>query len=57
LERKVGAGSKGTIYEEEYLLKSITKLVTRYNVTQGKSLDPSQRIPHCLILDIQRQAK
>jgi hypothetical protein len=36
LERKVGSGRKGTVDEEEYLLKSITKLVGRFNTTRGK---------------------
>ena len=30
MERKVGSGRKGTIDEEEYLLKSVAKLVTRF---------------------------
>lgn len=33
MERKVGSGRKGTVDEEEYLLKSITKLVGRFNGT------------------------
>ena len=36
MERKVGSGRKGTVDEEEYLLKSINKLVDRFNVTLGK---------------------
>lgn len=35
MERKVGSGRKGTVDEEEYLLKSITKLVGRFNSTQS----------------------
>jgi elongator complex protein 1 len=35
IERKIGSGRKGTIDEEEYLLKSITKLVTRFDGVQG----------------------
>ena len=35
LERKVGSGRKGTVDEEEYLLKSVAKLVGRFNTTQG----------------------
>ena len=31
----MGSGRKGTVDEEEYLLKSITKLVARFNSTQG----------------------
>ncbi len=38
MERKVGSGRKGTVDEEEYLLRSVTKLVTRFNTTQGTSL-------------------
>ncbi|KAJ7630747.1 pol II transcription elongation factor [Roridomyces roridus] len=41
LERKVGR--KGTADEEEYLLKSITKLVGRFHATQG---DGRQLLPH-----------
>ncbi len=37
LERKVGSGRKGTVDEEEYLLKSVTKLVARFNTAQGQS--------------------
>ena len=37
LERKVGSGRKGTVDEEEYLLKSVVKLVDRFKITQGKS--------------------
>jgi hypothetical protein len=35
MERKVGSGRKGTVDEEEYLLKSVTKLVDRFLMTQG----------------------
>lgn len=41
LERKVGSGRKGTVDEEEYLLKSVTKLTTRFDGTQGASQVPS----------------
>ena len=37
LERKVGSGRKGTVDEEEYLLKSVVKLVDRFKITRGKS--------------------
>lgn len=41
MERKVGSGRKGTVDEEEYLLKSITKLVGKFTAMQGKlSLTP-----------------
>jgi len=43
LERKVGSGRKGTIDEEEYLLKSITKLVGRFNTTHN---DAERLLPH-----------
>ncbi|PSS15418.1 hypothetical protein PHLCEN_2v3256, partial [Hermanssonia centrifuga] len=33
MERKVGSGRKGTV-DEEYSLRSVTKLVTRFNATQ-----------------------
>ncbi|KAJ6534029.1 pol II transcription elongation factor [Mycena vulgaris] len=41
IERK--AGRKGTVDEEEYLLQSVTKLVGRFNATQG---DARQLLPH-----------
>lgn len=37
MERKVGSGRKGTVDEEEYLLKSVTKLVDKFLMTQGQS--------------------
>lgn len=36
MERKVGSGRKGTVDEEEYLLKSVTKLVARFVTIQGE---------------------
>lgn len=36
MERKVGSGRKGTVDEEEYLLKSVTKLVDRFLMTEGQ---------------------
>jgi len=36
LERKVGSGRKGTVDEEEYLLKSLTKLTARFATIQSK---------------------
>ncbi|THH05467.1 hypothetical protein EW145_g4776 [Phellinidium pouzarii] len=45
MERKVGSGRKGTVDEEEYLLKSIAKLVTRFDTIQG---DAAQLLPHLL---------
>src|SRR5712675_189037 len=37
MERKVGSGRKGTVDEEEYLLKSLTKLAARLATSQGTS--------------------
>ncbi|KAI0752776.1 IkappaB kinase complex IKAP component [Daedaleopsis nitida] len=45
LERKVGSGRKGTVDEEEYLLRSVSKLVTRFNTTQA---DSAALLPHLL---------
>jgi len=45
MERKVGSGRKGTVDEEEYLLKSISKLVARSTVTQG---EVKKLLPHLL---------
>ncbi|KAL1945489.1 hypothetical protein VTO73DRAFT_2340 [Trametes versicolor] len=45
MERKVGSGRKGTVDEEEYLLKSIGKLVTKFNTTQA---DCTSLLPHLL---------
>jgi elongator complex protein 1 len=36
MERKIGSGRKGTVDEEEYLLKSISKLVEKFAVTKGE---------------------
>ena len=38
MERKVGSGRKGTVDEEEYLLKSLTKLAGRFVTAQGMCL-------------------
>jgi elongator complex protein 1 len=40
MERKVGSGRKGTVDEEEYLLRSVTKLVDRFVMTQGEFISP-----------------
>ncbi|KAI0030870.1 IKI3 family-domain-containing protein [Vararia minispora EC-137] len=45
MERKVGSGRKGTVDEEEYLLKSITKLVERFRSLQEEA---GALIPHLL---------
>jgi elongator complex protein 1 len=44
MERKIGSGRKGTVDEEEYLLKSLTKLADRLTTTQGTSI-PSAFFP------------
>jgi elongator complex protein 1 len=38
MERKIGSGRKGTVDEEEYLLKSVSKLVEKFAVTKGMLL-------------------
>ncbi|EIW80500.1 pol II transcription elongation factor [Coniophora puteana RWD-64-598 SS2] len=43
MERKVGSGRKGTVDEEEYLLRSVTKLVSRFTAVQG---EVSRLLPH-----------
>ncbi|CAL1711610.1 unnamed protein product [Somion occarium] len=43
MERKIGSGRKGTVDEEEYLLKSVTKLVGRFNTTQAEAIS---LLPH-----------
>ncbi|KAF7791354.1 hypothetical protein EIP86_002368 [Pleurotus ostreatoroseus] len=43
MERKVGSGRKGTVDEEEYLLRSITKLAARFQNTQN---DAVNLLPH-----------
>lgn len=47
MERKVRSGRKGTVDEEEYLLKSVGKLVERFKNTQG----PVFKFPGCHIFD------
>jgi elongator complex protein 1 len=44
-ERKVGSGRKGTVDEEEYLLKSLTKLASRLATAQGTSRDDRSLLP------------
>ncbi|RDB24885.1 Elongator complex protein 1 [Hypsizygus marmoreus] len=52
MERKVGSGRKGTVDEEEYLLKSVTKLTTRFATIQANPvvlLDEARGLlPHLL---------
>jgi len=40
LERKAGSGRKGTVDEEEYLFKSVGKLVDRFKNTRGTFISP-----------------
>jgi elongator complex protein 1 len=47
MERKLGSGRKGTVDEEEYILKSVTKLVERCAATQGEI---KKLLPHLLQL-------
>ncbi|KIY69796.1 IkappaB kinase complex, IKAP component [Cylindrobasidium torrendii FP15055 ss-10] len=42
-ERKVGSGRKGTVDEEDYLVKSVAKLVTRFSGTRDEA---RALIPH-----------
>ncbi|KAK1230942.1 putative elongator complex protein 1 [Marasmius sp. AFHP31] len=44
-ERKVGSGRKGTVDEEEYLLKSVTKLTARFSATRDEA---RKLLPHLL---------
>ncbi|KAG6839915.1 hypothetical protein C0991_010395 [Blastosporella zonata] len=45
MERKVGSGRKGTVDEEEYLLKSLTKLTARFASIQDEA---KALLPHLL---------
>ncbi|KAH7883327.1 pol II transcription elongation factor [Phlebopus sp. FC_14] len=54
MERKIGSGRKGTVDEEEYLLKSVSKLVTRYTATQG---EVKKLLPHLLHLSKEHRAE
>lgn len=36
MERKVGSGRKGTVDEEEYLLRSVSKLADKFAIAQGE---------------------
>lgn len=47
MERKLGSGRKGTVDEEEYILKSVTKLVERCATVQGEI---KKLLPHLLQL-------
>ncbi|KIK96350.1 hypothetical protein PAXRUDRAFT_138652 [Paxillus rubicundulus Ve08.2h10] len=54
MERKVGSGRKGTVDEEEYLLKSMAKLVTRCAATQA---EVRKLLPHLLQLSKEHRAE
>ncbi|KAI0090814.1 pol II transcription elongation factor [Irpex rosettiformis] len=54
MERKVGSGRKGTVDEEEYLLRSVTKLVVRFNATQ---VDATHLLPHLFQLSVDHHAE
>ncbi|KAF5354980.1 hypothetical protein D9756_005531 [Leucocoprinus leucothites] len=45
LERKAGSGRKGTVDEEEYLLKSVGKLIERFKNTQD---EVQNLLPHLI---------
>jgi elongator complex protein 1 len=47
MERKVGSGRKGTVDEEEYLLKSLTKLAGKLSEAQDEA---AALVPHLLRL-------
>jgi len=47
MERKVGSGRKGTVDEEEYLLKSLTKLASKLSGVQDEA---AAIVPHLLRL-------
>ncbi|KAF8845970.1 pol II transcription elongation factor [Paxillus ammoniavirescens] len=54
MERKVGSGRKGTVDEEEYLLKSMSKVVTRCAATQA---EVKKLLPHLLQLSKEHRAE
>ncbi|KAF8885990.1 IKI3 family-domain-containing protein [Infundibulicybe gibba] len=54
MERKVGSGRKGTVDEEEYLLKSITKLVGRFSITRDEARN---LLPHLLQLSEEHRSE
>ncbi|KAK7052844.1 putative elongator complex protein 1 [Paramarasmius palmivorus] len=51
-ERKVGSGRKGTVDEEEYLLKSVTKLSSRFSTTRDEA---GKLLPHLLQFTLQHR--
>lgn len=48
MERKIGSGRKGTVDEEEYLLRAVTKLVVRWGTVQGEYLGTFYSVRSCL---------
>ncbi|KAF9237879.1 pol II transcription elongation factor [Melanogaster broomeanus] len=54
MERKVGSGRKGTVDEEEYLLKSVCKLVTRCTAAR---VEVKKLLPHLLQLSKEHRAE
>jgi len=52
MERKVGSGRKGTVDEEEYLLKSVTKLVDRFLMTEAET---RSLLPHLLQFTVEHR--
>ncbi|KAH7928721.1 IkappaB kinase complex, IKAP component [Leucogyrophana mollusca] len=54
MERKIGSGRKGTVDEEEYLLKHLAKLVGRCSTTQG---EVSRLLPHLFHLSKEHRAE
>jgi len=54
MERKAGSGRKGTIDEEEYLLRSVIKLVGKFNVTQTEA---AGILPHLIQFTAEHHAE
>lgn len=51
MERKVGSGRKGTVDEEEYLLRSVSKLVDRFLTTQSEYISPRGPVVLMILID------
>ncbi|KAH7910038.1 pol II transcription elongation factor [Hygrophoropsis aurantiaca] len=54
MERKIGSGRKGTVDEEEYLLRSLTKLVDKCSTTKGEI---TRLTPHLLHLSQEHRSE
>ncbi|KAG1716214.1 hypothetical protein ID866_954 [Astraeus odoratus] len=54
MERKAGSGRRGTVGEEEYLLRSVTKLAARSAATQA---DVKKLLPHLLHFSEQHRSE